>query len=185
MPQVVQCRACAKRFNAPDALAGMNVLCPACKSPIISPGPTAGAPPHTATGAPPNVKSPASAGPVLAASGPIAIECPHCAKRFKGDAKLIGRQVACTACKEAFTVRAAVPQSATQTSTSTARTQPNSSLLHGPIAAAVGSTPSASGFPSKTALAERTPASRDLKKGIELQMFKSTGQKNKTRYRLK
>ena len=28
-------------------------------------------------------------------------------------------------------------------------------------------------------------ASRDLKKGIELQMFKSTGQKNKTRYRLK
>lgn len=165
MPQVVQCRACAKRFSAPDALAGMNVLCPGCKSPIAIPGNTAGSPPRAVTNvSPAATSSPSVANAPLGTNGPIAIECPHCTKLFKGDAKLIGRQVTCPACKSAFTVRPSRQQIAARSSVPPAAVRPNPAPLRGPVAAAVGSPQPTPRIDPQLQAAPRSSPSNELKK---------------------
>ena len=94
MPQIVECRKCSKRFQAPDQLAGKSLLCPVCKTIITIPPLKAAAAARKSAAA-----LPASPPPMGVA------QCPHCTKKFKAPVKLQGKTVPCPSCKAAFNIR--------------------------------------------------------------------------------
>ena len=93
MPQIVECRKCSKRFQAPDQLAGKSLPCPVCKTIITIPPLKAAAAGNSAAA------QPASPPPMGVA------QCPHCTKKFKAPVKLQGKTVPCPSCKAAFNIR--------------------------------------------------------------------------------
>src|SRR5690349_14429642 len=112
MPQIVECGTCAKKLQAPDALAGKRVACPACKGVVSIPSLR----PATITTTSPVRTSSPSAGangstkvPTQKPAAPTAyvIACSHCKQKFKGGSQLHGKKVRCPACKNEFVVRIA------------------------------------------------------------------------------
>jgi len=78
MPVKTTCK-CGKSFNAPDALIGKTVKCPACQSPIDI----------MREGAKKKV-----------ATDRINVICPHCQTGIKAPSKYAGKQIGCPKCKQ-------------------------------------------------------------------------------------
>jgi RsiW-degrading membrane proteinase PrsW (M82 family) len=103
MPQIIECPKCAKKLNAPDKLAGMRVACPACQS-VVSIPPIKAASNQQVASRVASAVLPPSVTPATIQSAAI-IQCPHCAKKFKGSIQLRGKSIRCPACSTDFTVR--------------------------------------------------------------------------------
>lgn len=78
MPIPVTCR-CGGRFEAPDNMAGQQVSCPSCHSPLT-------------------IQAQA------VAPGQITAQCPSCRSQFAAPASLLGQQAACPTCHTQFIV---------------------------------------------------------------------------------
>jgi RsiW-degrading membrane proteinase PrsW (M82 family)/DNA-directed RNA polymerase subunit RPC12/RpoP len=103
VPQIIACSACAKKFSAPDQLAGREVACPACKAAILIPSLGASA---RAVGSP---KAQVVASSPKATRVPkqlCIIKCPNCSKQFKAATQLQGKRLNCPSCKNDFVVKA-------------------------------------------------------------------------------
>ena len=110
MPQIIQCPKCAKKLSAPDNLAGRQVACPACQTPVSIPAIKSAAPNQRAQSQPADARPRVAAAPTQPAkpiAGPITatIQCPHCTKKFKGPVQLQGKNIPCPACRKEFVVR--------------------------------------------------------------------------------